>query len=105
MEEIWKTIPGYEKYEVSSLGNIRNKRTQKIKSLITSGNGYILVNLYRGNELKQEYVHRVVAKAFIENPNNEKEVNHIDGDKANNIVTNLEWCDRMYNIWNTRIKA
>lgn len=105
MREEWKIIPDYEKYEASELGQIRNKRTKKIKTLVRSGNGYIHINLYRGNELHQELVHRLIAKTFLPNPNNYKEVNHKDGNITNNKVENLEWCDRTYNIWNSRLKG
>ena len=60
--------------------------------------GYMYVNLRKDGVTKQQYIHRLVAQAFIPNPNNLPEVNHKDEDKTNNNVKNLEWCDRKYNI-------
>ena len=63
-----------------------------------NGNGYLYVSKQSGRKTKHYYVHRLVAEAFIENPLNKPEVNHIDGNKRNNIVENLEWCTRGENI-------
>lgn len=97
--EIWKDIDGFGNvYQVSSYGRVRHKQNG-IKTF-TETNGYYKVNLY--DKEKKSYkrcrVHRVVASAFIENPNNYKEVNHIDEDKHNNNVSNLEWCSREQNL-------
>lgn len=99
--EVWKDIPGYEgKYQVSTLGRIRTVehqykqsrgiRTVKEKLLKPSlaNNGYYRVNLGHG---KTELIHRLVANTFIPNPENKRTVNHIDGNKLNNNVDNLEW--------------
>ena len=61
-------------------------------------NGYYYVCLSKNGIVKSYYVHRLVAQAFLPNPNNYKEVNHKDENKTNNVVTNLEWCDRLYNV-------
>lgn len=103
MEEIWKEIEGYEgKYEVSNLGNVRSLNyngTGEIKLLkqYICHNRYEQVNLYKNGKPKHHLVHRLVARAFIPNPNNYKEVNHKDENPANNNVNNLEWCTREYN--------
>ena len=97
--EIWKDIEGYEGlYEVSNLGNVKslNKRKGRILKPIKDHFGYLRVNLYN-SEYKIHKVHRLVAEAFIPNPNNYPIINHKDEDKTNNRVENLEWCDHKYN--------
>lgn len=98
MEEIWKPIDGTGgMYEVSNTGKVRSLnylghgKTQEL-SLTTDKKGYIRVSLYKKTgKRKSERIHRLVAKAFLENPDKKPEVNHIDGDKKNNAVWNLEW--------------
>lgn len=95
--EIWKdTIEDAEHYEVSSFGIIRNKKTGKILKCNQKKNGYLQVTLAYGKH-KDLSIHRIVAKAFIPNPNNYKYVNHKDENKHNNNVENLEWCTMKYN--------
>lgn len=102
-EEIWKDIAGYEgKYQISNLGKVKSmnyRRTCKERILIPckTANGYLQVRLSKNCISKQHLIHRLIAQAFIENPENLPEVNHIDEDKTNNCVSNLEWCDRKYN--------
>lgn len=93
--EKWKIIDGFEDYEVSTFGRIRHNN--KILSLSKNTSGYFKVNLYNNSKSKTVYVHRIVAKAFISNVNNLNEINHIDENKLNNHVDNLEWCDTYYN--------
>lgn len=88
-KEIWKDIDGFPNYEVSNHGQIRNKTTNHILSPIPDKDGYLRVHLNTDKTVKR--VHRLVAEAFILNPNNKSQVNHIDGDKTNNDETNLEW--------------
>lgn len=104
MKEVWKDIQGYEGlYQVSNLGNVKSlnyNRTGK-ERILTPGNnksGYFNVVLSKNGITKIFYVHKLVAYTFIENPENLPEVNHIDEDKTNNCVSNLEFCDRKYNI-------
>ena len=98
MQEIWKDIPHYEgKYQVSNLGNIKSlhfkhQNIQKLLKPTLNSSGYYKIELYRDGKSKIFYVHRVVASVFIPNPHNKPEVNHIDGNKLNNMVNNLEWC-------------
>ena len=104
MKEIWKPIEGYEfSYEVSNLGRVRS--IPHIDSLARIRHGMVLKPCFdsKGNYLhvsiggKSRDIHRLVAKAFLENPNNYEEVNHKDEDKTNNCVDNLEWCTHKYN--------
>ena len=104
MNEIYKDIVGYEgKYQVSNLGNVKSlnyKRSGKEKLLVPyqTANGYMTISLWNNNRGHTEYIHRLVAKAFIDNPDNLPEVNHKDENKQNNSVENLEWCDSKYNM-------
>lgn len=111
MEEIWKEIDGYPNYMVSSKGRVKslervimksNGKRQTIKETIRKGvkdkDGYLIVTLYdEYHNMKNIKIHRLVAKAFIPNPNNLLEVNHKDECKTNNSVENLEWCSSKYN--------
>lgn len=94
--EIWKKINGYYNYEVSNYGRIKSKN--KILKPQLKGNGYLQVSLCANGKCKTFILHRLVAKTFIPNPNNYKEVNHKDENKYNNNVSNLEWCTRSYNM-------
>lgn len=102
-EEIWKAIEGYEGYEISNLGKVKSmnySRTDKEKIMKPCKNnyGYLVVYLYRNRKRKLFYVHRLVAAAFIQNPKGFEQVNHIDENKSNNAVENLEFCNAKYNI-------
>ena len=95
--EKWRDIPGYEGlYQVSSEGRI--KRGDRIKSLHIDHGGYCTVCLSKHSAQKNAKVHRLVAIAFIPNPNGKKTVNHKDGNKKNNCVSNLEWATHSENI-------
>ncbi len=99
-KEVWASIKGYEGlYEVSNFGNVRSLKYGKIKYLKPAKNqkGYYLVSLYKNGEVKSHSVARLVAMAFIPNPNNYPQVNHKDENKTNNKVENLEWCNNQYN--------
>lgn len=99
MLEIWRDIKGYEGlYEVSNFGRVYGIESRKIVHPYLNNRGYLKVDLYKGGKRKKVFVHRCVADAFIPNPSNYPEVNHKDEDKTNNIVFNLEFCDRKYNI-------
>ena len=105
-QEIWKDIEGYEgKYQVSNYGNVRSlmyhntKGIKRISSLkpATDGKGYLRCALSKNNILTTFKVHRLVAQAFIPNPLNLPQVNHLNGDKQDNRVENLEWCTNSMN--------
>ena len=90
MDEIWVDINGYEgKYQVSTLGRIKSLKKNLIMKPMVATNGYLIACLWKNNEQKKFVIHRLVAQAFIPNPNNYKEINHIDEDKTNNRVENL----------------
>lgn len=107
MIEEWKPVKDFELfYEVSDKGRVRSldrvdsmNRHKKgvLKSPCNNGRGYMCVNLKAHGKQKQKSIHRLVAEAFIPNPDNLPEVNHKDGNKANNCVDNLEWCTASHN--------
>lgn len=106
MQEIWKPVPGYEGlYDVSNTGQVRaldrvvrsRWGTDKpikggLKAFAKNSQGYHSVHLYKVGKMGRAYVHRLVASVFLPNPQELPQVNHHDGDKSNNAVTNLEWC-------------
>lgn len=93
MVKTWKAIPGYEGlYEVSNAGNVRSLfRYKKTLKPLTNLAGYKHVFLCKNKKSHIMLIHRLVAMAFIDNPQNKPCVNHLDGNKSNNHVTNLEW--------------
>lgn len=98
---MWKPVTGYEdRYEVSSFGEVRKKATKTPVGQWANSNGYIIVRLSKPR--KQFRVHRLVALAFISNPNDKPFINHIDANKSNNSVGNLEWRDHLHNLNHAR---
>lgn len=109
--EVWKDVQGYEGlYQVSNLGRVRSldrtiidsigrKRLYKGKLLkpIIDNHGYFEVLLYKGTNRKPPHIHRLVAQTFLPNPKKLPCINHIDENKQNNAVSNLEWCSYKYN--------
>ena len=98
--EIWKDVKDYEgHYQVSDKGRVKSVKFGK-EIILKPGScrGYLQVGLSKNGEIKRYTVHRLVAQAFIPNPNNLPEVNHKDEIKTNNNIENLEWCDHKYNI-------
>ena len=99
-QEIWKDIAGFEGlYQISSWGRVKSLKNGKEKILRSGvdGGGYLYVVLYKDRKYKNYKVHRLVANAFIPNPDNLPVINHIDECKTNNFVGNLEWCSYSYN--------
>lgn len=122
MEEIWKEVPSLDGYLASNFGQVKmlehysnmpnggvKHHKEKIKPQETSRNGYLRVKCYKDGKMKRYSVHRLVAMAFLPNPNNYPQVNHKDENKSNNTVwvnedgsidqekSNLEWCSSEYN--------
>ena len=98
--EIWKSVSGFDGYEVSNFGRVRSYKKGSIPKVLHPSkdtSGYLHFLGRREGKAKSLLVHRLVALAFIENPKGYKEVNHKDEDKTNNKVDNLEWCDHLYN--------
>ena len=90
--EVYKTIKGYSKYEVSNFGNVRNCKTHRILTPKRNSTGYMLVNLYKDYESKSFTIHKLVCETFLEKPIIDKcIIEHIDGDKLNNHVSNLKY--------------
>ena len=126
MKEIWKDIKGYEGYQVSSLGRVRSldridSNNHPLKGVILkpyiSNSGYLLVGLYKQQKRDRKLLHRLVAEAFIPNPDNKPEIDHINTIKTDNTVflnedgsinyekTNLRWTTRKENINNPLTKT
>lgn len=111
-EEIWKDVQGYEGiYQVSNFGRVKSlprkvlnwNSNRYLKETIltqstTKCREYPLIRLCKDGKIKYISVHRLVATAFIPNPNNLPMINHKDENKQNNRVDNLEWCDHLYNV-------
>lgn len=92
LQEIWKEINGFEgRYSVSNLGNIRNDKSGLLLNPFIHNNGYTRVSFRTKGIINYFLVHRLVATMFIPNPHNKRTVNHKDGDKINNKLSNLEW--------------
>lgn len=99
MVEVFKDVKGYiGLYQVSNLGNVKGLKNNKLLSQKTSKCGYKEVNLFKDRKGKSITVHRLVAQTFIPNPDNKPQVNHIDGNKENNTVSNLEWITNYDNM-------
>lgn len=104
-QEIWKDVEGFQGYKISNLGRVKsyhNNTTIIRKSNIVVGYKHLMLS--KNKKKYNFYIHRLVAEAFIPNPENKPEINHIDGNKLNNNISNLEWCTRKENCqhaWKT----
>lgn len=96
--EIWKIIDDYPDYAVSTEGRIRKNANKRILATTPDSRGYPAISLKDENGWHTKNVHRLVAKTFIDNPMNKPTVNHIDGNKRNNHITNLEWATSGENL-------
>lgn len=104
MEE-WKVIEGFEDYEVSTEGRVWSSKSNKVLKTWVSNCNYELIGLSYNGKTKHKTVHRIVAEAFIPNPYGKKQVNHKDGNKVNNKVTNLEWNTQSENMKHANTKG
>lgn len=105
---VWKDISEYEGiYQISNTGEVKrissydsrgHLRKERILKKQLSNKGYYQIGLYFNGKETKFLIHQLVAKAFLENPNNYTEINHKDENPKNNCVSNLEWCDRKYNV-------
>jgi len=95
--EQWRLISGYNNYEVSSHGRVRNNISDKVLKLCENKGGYFKVTLYKDGKKQTRVVHKLVAEAFIDNPNDKQYVDHIDNDRKNNYKSNLRWCSSQEN--------
>lgn len=100
--EIWKPIPEYENYEVSTWGRVRNS-SGKILKIKKNKRGYSRIILSKKCKHKSFFVHRLVALAFLPNPENLLQINHCDGNKENNKIDNLEWISFRENIIHAQV--
>lgn len=98
MKEEFREINGFPNYEVSNTGIVRNKKHNRIKELQIDKHGYNRVDLYSGCKRKTCRVHKLVADAFLPQDPLRKEINHKDGNKTNNLVSNLERCTKSENM-------
>ena len=102
MQEIWKHLKNIveygDNYAISNTGKIKNITNGRILKPYVKKNGYLQIDLFLNKKRKKYYLHRIVALAFIPNPESKPEVNHSDGDKNNNNVSNLEWHTRLENV-------
>lgn len=101
--ELWASVKEYPNYQVSHKGNIRSlnyNRTGVVKNMIPKPDkwGYLICVLRNKNGKKTLHIHRLISDVFIPNPNRLSQINHIDGDKNNNSINNLEWCSQSYNM-------
>lgn len=93
-----KTIPDYPNYSINLLGVVTNTTTGKMIKAFKDKDSYMVINLYNRNGMKTLKIHRLLAVLFIANPQNLPQVNHIDGVKSNNMLSNLEWCTGSSNM-------
>lgn len=101
--EVWKDIEGFEGYQISNRGRVKSlnyshTKQERVLQQCIDRRGYCRITLYKNGKIYNLKVHRLVAMAFIANPNEKPQVNHIDECKANNHAENLEWCTCKENI-------
>ena len=95
MQETWKAVKGFEGlYQISNFGRVKSLvyKEKILKPITSKTDGYVRIGLHKNRTIYTRTIHRLVAEAFIENPMKKPHVNHIDGNKQNNHVRNLEWC-------------
>lgn len=109
-KEQWRVIPKFDLYEVSNLGRVKCKerlirrgngymlKKEHVLKFANNGRGYLFVTLHQDGRDQKFYIHRLVASAFIPNPQNKPFINHIDNNPLNNNIENLEWCTHQENV-------
>ena len=95
--EEWRTIPGYDGYKISNHGRLWSQKLKRCLDLPEDKDGYYRTALWSNCKSKKFFIHRLVATVFLSNPENHPCVNHKDGNKQNNYVSNLEWCSVAFN--------
>jgi hypothetical protein len=105
IREIWKPIVGYENYEISSFGRVRHAITKRIRKLLMGTTGYKCFKVRQNGKLKNIKIHQAVAKAFIPNPCNKPNIDHINNIKTDNKISNLRWVTNSENSHNTSIRS
>lgn len=101
---IWKKIPDFKNYSINELGQVRNDKTGNIKKPYKNKkNGYFIIDLWENNKSHKITLHRLLAKTFIPNPENKPTVDHADGDRENNNLSNLRWAT--YSEQNSRFET
>jgi hypothetical protein len=105
--EIWKLVKSAPNYEISNNGSVRNTKTGKMLKIATNNNGYHLVCLSYNNKKQTAYIHRLVAEAFVVTDLDMRTsvVNHIDGNKSNNTIKNLEWATYAENAYHGKARV
>lgn len=103
--EHWAPIEGFSNYAVSTHGRVMNTKTMRMLALFDNGTGYLSAQLYKYGKGTNKMVHRLVAEAFVENPEGKPFVDHKTGDKLNNTVYNLRWATRSQNMRNMKSHA
>ena len=98
LELEWKSVKGFDLYEASPNGQIRNRGTRRILRPRTNPKGYPILTLYRNGKGKVRMVHRIIAETFLGQPKSKKTVNHLNSEKKDNRVDNLDWVPHARNI-------
>ena len=99
---MWKKIDEFPSYSICESGRVRNDNTKVVKSPSFGSRGYPVVSLYKNGKLYLRTIHILLARTFIPNPENKPQVNHIDGDKLNYSLENLEWVTSKENMEHAR---
>lgn len=102
--EVWKPIADHPKYEVSTLGRIRNAKKNRIRTPDINSKGYARLRLVKDGKIYRFFVHRLVADAFLTNPEGKEMVDHINGDHKDNRLCNLRWTTRSENMLNGKVR-
>ena len=96
-EEIWKDIEGFDNYQISNLCRVKNVKFNRFVKPLLGKHGYVCVNLYKDGKLKHLLLHRLLALAFIPNPENKPCIDHINTDRTDNRIENLRWATQKEN--------